>query len=74
MWKDFFMYPSFYSLVVTGIVSLIVLVMLVANFRQLGKYQIMVVSCGLAILIGVHGVLHALYETEGTKPALQLAL
>jgi hypothetical protein len=70
MLRDFFKYPSFYSLVVTGIVSLIVLVMLIANFQQLGKYQIMMASCGLAIVIGVHGILHALYETDGAKPAL----
>ena len=72
--KDFLIYPSFYSLVFGGIILLIVFVLFFKNYKtivNLGIYQLISLLCVISIAIGNHGVLHALFETKN-KPNLNL--
>lgn len=73
--RDFLVYPSFYSLVLTGIILLIIFILLLKNFKSIihiNSYRLIVLLSTLAIAIGNHGVLHALFETKGQKPNLDL--
>lgn len=59
---SFFAYPSFYSLVVTGFVTMLVLILFATNYRQMNRYQVVVALTTIGVLIGVHRLLHALYQ------------
>jgi len=69
--RDFLVYPSFYSLVLTGLILLIVFVLFVKNFKSImdiDSYRIISLLCVIAIAVGNHGILHALFETKSKKP------
>jgi hypothetical protein len=68
---NIFAYPSFYSLVVTGIATMVALILFATNYRQLTRYQVIVSLSAIGVLIGIHGILHALYE-DTTKPTIML--
>ena len=73
--KDFLIYPSFYSLAFSGIILLIVFILFLKNYKtivNLSIYQLISLLCVIAIAIGNHGLLHALFETR-KKPNLDLS-
>jgi hypothetical protein len=70
---DFLIYPSFYTLVITGFILLVIFILFLKNFRsimEMSSYKIMSLLCVLAIAIGNHGLLQALFETTDKKPNL----
>ena len=71
--SEFLLYPSFYSLVITGIILVIVFILFVKNFKHLDSYKMITLLCLISLTIGVHGILHALFETK-QKPNLDLNL
>ena len=73
--SEFLVYPSFYSLVITGIILLIIFILCVKNYYSifhLDSYKLITLLCVIAAAVGVHGVLHALFETR-QKPNLDLS-
>jgi len=69
-------FPSFYSLAITGIILLIIFFMIVTHFneiRHLNLYQKISLLCVIGILSGTHGLLHALFEPKNNKPQLMLS-
>ncbi len=53
--------PSFFSLVITGILILFIFVLLFKHFNQiiqLKYYEQMVLLCLISIAIGIHGNIH----------------
>ena len=53
--------PSFYALALTGLTSLVVLVLLLANLSQIvkkGPVKLIMVVSLFGIVVGVHGLLH----------------
>lgn len=73
--RDFLVYPSFYSLILTGLILLIVFILFFKNFKSImtiDSYRIISLLCVIAIAIGNHGILHALFETKGQKPNFDL--
>ena len=74
--SEFLLYPSFYSLVITGIILIFIAVLFVKNFKKLLKldsYKFISLLCVMAVSIGNHGLLHALFEI-GSKPKPNLDL
>jgi uncharacterized membrane protein HdeD (DUF308 family) len=68
----YLLFPSFYSLVITGIILIVVFILFVKNFKQIWNleiYRLISLLCVIAIALGNHGILHALFETK-TKPNL----
>lgn len=73
--RDFLVYPSFYSLILTGLILLFVFILFFKNFNSImsmNSYHIISVLCVIAIAVGNHGILHALFETKGQKPNFDL--
>lgn len=73
--RDFLVYPSFYSLILTGLILLFVFILFFKNFKSImaiDSYRIISLLCVIAIAIGNHGILHALFETKGQKPNFDL--
>lgn len=73
--SEFLLYPSFYSLVITGIIFLIVFILFVKNFKlllHLDSYKLITLLCVISIAIGNHGLLHALFEIK-QKPNLDMS-
>ena len=53
--------PSFYALVLTGILSLVVFILILGTWSSLikkGTNKLMVVLSMFGMLVGVHGLLH----------------
>lgn len=74
--RDFLVYPSFYSLILTGLILLIVFILFFKNFKSImtiDSYRIISLLCVIAIAIGNHGILHALFETKGQKPNFDMS-
>ena len=74
--SEFLLYPSFFSLAITGIILLFVFVLFVKNFKQLlqlDMYKFISLLCVMSVAIGNHGLLHALFEI-GSKPKPNLDL
>ena len=70
--SEYLLFPSFYSLVITGIILIVVFILFVKNFKQIWNleiYRLISLLCVIAIALGNHGILHALFETK-TKPNL----
>ncbi len=70
--SEYLSFPSFYSLAITGIILLVVFILFVKNFKQIWNleiYRLISLVCVIAIAVGNHGILHALFETK-TKPNL----
>ena len=68
-------FPSFYSLVTTGVLLLVIFFMVIKHFNQLLQldiYKKISLLCVIAIAIGNHGLLHALFEPN--KPHIILRL
>ncbi len=58
-------FPSFYSLLVTGVILLIIFFMVIKHFNQLLQldiYKKISLLCVITIAVGNHGLLHALFE------------
>ena len=73
--RDFLVYPSFYSLILTGLILLFVFILFFKNFKSImsmNSYRIISVLCVIAISVGNHGILHALFETKSQKPNFDL--
>ena len=70
--SEFLLYPSFYSLIITGIILVIVFILFLKTFKNLENFKLITLLCLIAITIGVHGILHALFETK-QKPNLDLS-
>ena len=74
---DFLVYPSFYSLVITGFILLFIFILFFKNFKSIWNmksYKIISLLCIMAVAIGNHGLLHALFETKDKKPTLDMNL
>jgi hypothetical protein len=62
-WSNWFLLdkPSFYSLLITGILTLWVLIIIFKNYKSLNKLRaeksIHLIVC-VGLLIGVHGLIH----------------
>jgi hypothetical protein len=72
--SDFLIYPSFYSLVITGLLILIILILFFKNFRSISNMEsnkLISLLAIIAIVIGNHGILHGLFETR-SKPNLDM--
>ena len=66
-------YPSFYSLTITGILMVIIVFTTITHFKQiqyLDYFKKITILSAIGILVGTHGLLHALYETTDMKPQL----
>jgi hypothetical protein len=53
--------PSFFSLIITGIIILFIFVLLFKHFNQIMQlkyYEKMVLLCLISIAIGIHGNIH----------------
>jgi hypothetical protein len=53
--------PSFYAHVLGGVLGLIVLIMILFNFRQvqmLGLYEHLMLLLAISVAAGVHGISH----------------
>lgn len=70
--SEFLLYPSFYSLIITGVILVIVFILFLKTFKNLDNFKMITLLCLIAITIGVHGILHALFETK-QKPNLDLS-
>ena len=66
-------FPSFYSLAITGILLVIISILIIKNFKQILKIgpekQISMLAV-IAIAVGNHGLLHGLFEPN--KPQILL--
>lgn len=63
------LFGSFYSLIITNILILIIVFLLIKNFKsiiKMGFYKQISMLCVMTIAFGNNGLLHALYEP--TKP------
>ena len=63
--NSIYAFPSFYSLTATSIIILIIAILIIMNFKQilkLGFYKQITMLSVIAIAIGNHGLLHALFE------------
>jgi hypothetical protein len=70
---NIYTYPSFYSLAITGILIFLIALLIITNFTQilkLGFYKQISMMAVIAIAVGNHGLLHALFEP--TKPSILL--
>ena len=73
--RDFLVYPSFYSLMLTGFILLSIFILLFKNFLSilnLNSYKLISLLCVIAIAVGNHGILHGLFETREKKPNLDM--
>ena len=67
MTKSVYAFPSFYSLTATSIIILIIAILIITNFKQilkLGFYKQITMLAVIAIAVGNHGLLHALFEPD----------
>ena len=63
------LFPSFYSLVITNILILIIAFLFIKNYKKIinmGFYKQISMLCIMTIAFGNNGLLHALFEP--TKP------
>ena len=68
-------FPSFYSLLITGVLLLVIFFMVIKHFNQLLQldiYKKISLLCVITIAVGNHGLLHALFEPN--KPNIILRL
>ncbi len=58
--------PSFYSHLLTGIITLFVIIIIYFNYKKinLSFYQKMILLLLITIIIGIHGISHLLLETN----------
>lgn len=50
--------PSFYALAITGIISLILVLFIVTNFKNLPVDKLILFISLVGAVIGIHGLLH----------------
>lgn len=70
---NIYTYPSFYSLAITGILIFLITILIIVNFKKILKldfYKQISMIAVIAITVGNHGLLHALFEP--TKPFIML--
>lgn len=58
------MYPSFFALGFSGIVLAIALVLFAMNADKMNIGKIVEIVVLISVAIGIHGLLHFLYETR----------
>lgn len=58
------MYPSFFALGFSGIVLAIALVLFAMNADKMNIGKIVEIVVLISVAIGIHGILHFLYETR----------
>ena len=63
MWIDK-MYPSFFALGFSGIVLAISVILLAMNVNKMNIGKIVEIIVLISVAIGIHGILHFLYETR----------
>jgi hypothetical protein len=71
--NNVYVFPSFYSLVITGILVILIAILVIKNFKQilnLDFYKQISMMAIIAIAVGNHGLLHALFEPN--KPTILL--
>jgi hypothetical protein len=71
--NNVYVFPSFYSLAITGILILLIAILVISNFKQILKldfYKQISMLAVIAIAVGNHGLLHALFEPA--KPTILL--
>lgn len=71
--NNVYVFPSFYSLTITGILVLLITILVIRNFKQilnLDFYKQISMLAVIAIAVGNHGLLHALFEPN--KPTILL--
>lgn len=71
--NNVYVFPSFYSLAITGILVLLITILVIRNFKQilnLDFYKQISMLAVIAIAVGNHGLLHALFEPN--KPTILL--
>lgn len=71
--NNVYVFPSFYSLAITGILILLITILVIRNFKQilnLDFYKQISMLAVIAIAVGNHGLLHALFEPN--KPTILL--
>jgi hypothetical protein len=72
--SDFLIYPSFYSLVITGLLILVIFILFFKNFCSISNMEsskLISLLAIIAVAIGNHGLLHGLFETRN-KPNLDM--
>ena len=68
--SDFLVYPSFYSLIITGLLILVIFILFFKNFKRISNMdseKLIPMLAIIAVAIGNHGILHGLFETR-SKP------
>jgi hypothetical protein len=71
--NNVYVFPSFYSLAITSILILLIAILVISNFKQILKldfYKQISMLAVIAIAVGNHGLLHALFEPA--KPTILL--
>jgi hypothetical protein len=71
--NNVYVFPSFYSLTVTGVLIILIVILVISNFKQILKldfYKQISMLAVIAIAVGNHGLLHALFEPA--KPTILL--
>ena len=59
--SSIFLKPSFYALFLTGIIYIIIIIVIIKNYKKIQNYsidKIIILFSIIGILIGVHGLLH----------------
>jgi phosphoglycerol transferase MdoB-like AlkP superfamily enzyme len=75
--RDFLEYPSFYSLVISSFILLVIFILFFKSFNtiwQMKNYKIISLLCVMSIAVGSHGLLYGLFETADKKPNLVMKL
>ena len=70
---DLLVYPSFYSLVVTGLLLVMIVITTIIHVKEIEKldyFKKITLLSAIGILAGTHGLLHALFEPTNNKPQL----
>ena len=69
--------PSFYALIATGILILVIIIVVVRNYREirnLETYKLLILLGLITIVVGVHGLLHAQLEQQYNYNPLEMIL
>ena len=59
--------PSFYALVITGLLLLVIVIVAIKNFREiknLETYKLVMLLSLIAVVVGVHGMAYAQLEQQ----------
>ena len=69
--------PSFYALVITGLLILVIIIVLVRNYKEiknLETYKLLILLALITLVVGVHGLLHAQLEQQYNYNPLEMIM